>query len=72
MSKSQQTNIRLSVFSRQQLNTLVRLTGMSQAEVIQLALDRLYMSEEMYSQIQNPFREMAQPSEEINNEHHGA
>ena len=61
MSKSQQTNIRLSVFSRQQLNTLVRLTGMSQAEVIQMALDRLYMSEEMYSQIPNPFQEMAQP-----------
>ena len=61
MSRTMQTNVRLSNFSRQQLNTLVRLTGKSERGVIELALDRLYMSDEMYSQIASPFAEMAQP-----------
>ncbi len=59
MSNTKQTNMRLSVFTRRQIDTLQRLTGMSQSEVIQMAVDRLYMSPEMYSQIENPFHEMA-------------
>ena len=45
MTNTKQTNIRLSVFARRQLDALCQATGMSQSEVIQTALDRFHQSE---------------------------
>lgn len=45
MTKTTQTNIRLSIFARNQLDALCAATGMSQSEVIQTALDRFHQSE---------------------------
>ena len=60
MTRTKQTNIRLSVFTRQQLDTLSRITGMNRSEVIQTAIDRFYRSPEIYTQIDQPFKEMAE------------
>lgn len=64
MTRTKQTNIRLSVFTRRQLDTICRITGMNQSEVIQTAIDRFYQTPEIYSQITNPFSEMAEYREE--------
>ena len=45
MTRTVQTNIRLSIFARRQLDALCDATGMSQSEVIQTALDRFHQSE---------------------------
>ena len=45
MSRTVQTNIRLSIMARRQLDALCEATGMSQSEVIQTALDRFHQSE---------------------------
>lgn len=45
MIRTVQTNIRLSIFARRQLDALCDATGMSQSEVIQMALDRFHQSE---------------------------
>ena len=50
-TKTSQKNFRLSMFTRQQLATLCELTGQSEANVISLAIDRLYMSPDMYDRI---------------------
>lgn len=68
MTRTKQTNIRLSVFTRQQLDTLSRITGMNQSEVIQTAIDRFYQSPEIYTQINQPFKEMAEYEEETEDE----
>ncbi len=64
MTKTKQTNIRLSVFTRRQLDTICRITGMNQSEVIQTAIDRFYQTPEIYGEIKNPFLEMAEYREE--------
>lgn len=45
MTRTIQTNIRLSIFARRQLDALCNATGMNQSEVIQTALDRFHQSE---------------------------
>ena len=45
MTRTVQTNIRLSIFARRQLDQLCAATGMSQSEVIQTALDRFHQAE---------------------------
>lgn len=45
MTNTKQTNVRLSVMTRRQLDTLAESTGMNQSEVIQTAIDRLYQQE---------------------------
>lgn len=64
MTRTKQTNIRLSVFTRRQLDTICRITGMNQSEVIQTAIDRFYQTPEIYGEIKNPFLEMAEYREE--------
>ena len=68
MTRTKQTNIRLSVFTRQQLDTICRITGMNQSEVIQTAIDRFYQTPEIYSQIVNQFKEMAEYESEKSEE----
>ncbi len=68
MTRTKQTNIRLSVFTRRQLDTICRITGMNQSEVIQTAIDRFYQTPEIYTQIVNPFKEMAEYESEESEE----
>ena len=49
MTNTKQTNVRLSVMTRRQLDTLAELTGMNQSEVIQTAIDRMYQQENKMS-----------------------
>lgn len=45
MTRTTQTNVRLSAMARRQLDALCAATGMSQSEVIQHALDRFHQTE---------------------------
>lgn len=49
MTQTKQTNVRLSMMTRRQLDSLTELTGMSQSEVIQTAIDRMYQQENKMS-----------------------
>lgn len=49
MTNTKQTNVRLSVMTRRQLDTLTELTGMNQSEVIQTAIDRMFQQENKVS-----------------------
>ena len=49
MPNTKQTNVRLSVMTRRQLDTLSEVTGMNQSKVIQTAIDRMYQQENKMS-----------------------
>ena len=49
MTNTKQTNVRLSVMTRRQLDTLSEVTGMNQSKVIQTAIDRMYQQENKMS-----------------------
>ena len=49
MTNTKQTNVRLSVMTRRQLDTLAESTGMNQSEVIQTAIDRMFQQERKMS-----------------------
>jgi|CXWK01.1.fsa_nt_gi predicted DNA-binding protein len=47
MTNTKQTNVRLSVMTRRQLDTLTESTGMSQSGVIQTAIDRMFQQKNL-------------------------